>query len=81
MKISAPTQPPERRDRLLREQVHDTYKRRGQLKEPARCPGCGAVYRKGRQIGKAIHDAWKGELNIHFDEGGYFTRISWRREE
>ena len=32
MKTSTPTRPPERRDRLLREQVHDTYKQRGQFK-------------------------------------------------
>jgi hypothetical protein len=163
MKTSTPTQPPERRDRLLREQVHDTYKQRGQFKEPTRCPGCGAVYRKGRwswtaevddnasetlcsaadkypagevllkgefvtrhkdeilnlmrrveaaenkehpmnriieirelgdevlltttdihlprRIGKAIQAAWKGSLDIHFDEGGYFTRIAWQRDE
>ena len=167
MKTSMPTQPPGRRDRLLREQVHDTYKQRGQLKEPTRCPGCGAVYHKGRwswtaevdgnadetlcsacqrtadnypagevvleggfamqhkeeilnlvrnieatenkdhpmnrvieiresdeqllltttdthlprRIGKAVQAAWKGSLDIHFDEGGYFTRIAWRRDE
>lgn len=167
MKTSTPTQPPERRDRLLREQVHDTYKQRGQLKEPTRCPGCGAVYRKGRwswtaevdddahetlcsachriedkypagevvleggfamrhkdeilnlvrkteatenkdhpmnriieirelgeqllltttdthlprRIGKAVQAAWKGSLDIHFDAGGHFTRIAWRRDE
>lgn len=166
MKTSTPTQPPERRDRLLRERVHDTYKQRGQLKEPTRCPECGAVYRKGRwswtaeagddatetlcsachrsadnypagelvleggftlehkdeilnlvrrieasennlhpmnrimaihdsadrllvtttdvhlprRIGKAIQSACKGELDIHFDESGHFTRINWRRE-
>ena len=166
MNTNVPTQPPERHDRLLREQVHDTYKQRGHLKEPTRCPGCGAVYRKGRwswtaeadegaeetvctachrsadnypagevtlegdfalrhkdeilklvrnvetaankehpmnriieirdadsqilitttdvhlprRIGKAIQAAWKGSLDIHFDEGGYFTRISWRRD-
>jgi len=167
MKTSTPTQPPERRDRLLREKVHDTYKQRGQFKSPTRCPGCGAVYNKGRwswtaelgdsahetlcsachrsadkypagevklegdfvvqhkdeilnlvrkseatensehpmnriieirergdqllltttdihlprRIGKAVQAAWKGSLDIHFDEGGYFTRIAWRRDE
>ena len=167
MKTSTPTQPPERRDRLLREQVHDTYKQRGQLKEPTRCPGCGAVYHKGRwswtaevddkahetlcsachrtadkypagevvleggfamqhkdeilnlvrkteatenkdhpmnriidiresgaqmvltttdthlprRIGNAVKAAWKGSLDIHFDPGGHFTRIAWRRDE
>ena len=61
MKTSTPTRPPERRDRLLREQVHDTYKQRGQLKEPTRCPGCGAVYRKGRWSWTAEADDNAGE--------------------
>jgi hypothetical protein len=34
-----------------------------------------------RRIGKAIQAAWKGSLDIHFDEGGYFTRIAWQRDE
>ena len=34
-----------------------------------------------RRIGKAVQAAWKGSLDIHFDEGGYFTRIAWRRDE
>ena len=166
MGTSTPTQPPERQDRLLREAVHDTYKLRGQLKSPARCPGCGAVYFKGRwswtaevpdgangvtcsachriadrypagevtlagrfvilhkeeilnlvrnieqaengehpmnrimeisesddriditttdvhlprRIGKAVQSAWKGDLDIHYDEAGYYTRIAWRRD-
>lgn len=32
-----------------------------------------------RRIGKALADAWKGKLDIHFDKGGYFTRIGWHR--
>ena len=48
MNTSTPTQPPRRPDRLLREQIHDTYRPRGRLKEPTRCPECGAVYHKGR---------------------------------
>lgn len=39
---------PPRRDRLLRERVHDTYRSRVKLPEPTVCPQCGAVYRKGR---------------------------------
>ncbi len=39
---------PARRDRLLREHVHDTYKMRGKLPEPTVCPDCGVVYLKGR---------------------------------
>ena len=48
MNTSTPTQPPVRQDRLIREEVHDTYKLRGKLSEPTRCPQCGAVYHKGR---------------------------------
>lgn len=39
---------PVRRDRLIREREHDTYKSRGKLPEPTVCPGCGAVYHRGR---------------------------------
>ena len=165
MSRSTPTQPPKRKDRMLKEQIHDTYTLRGQLKGLARCSACGAVYRKGRwswtaaadagtkellcsachriadkypagelslsgafvmrhkeeicnlvrnieavenrehpmnriidievrddlifitttdvhlprRIGKALADAWEGKLDIHFDKGGYFTRIAWHR--
>lgn len=37
-----------RRDRLLRERVHDPYKTRLKLPEPTVCPDCGAVYHAGR---------------------------------
>jgi hypothetical protein len=37
-----------RRDRLLREHIHDTYKMRSKLPEPTACGECGAVFRKGR---------------------------------
>lgn len=156
----------DRKDRLIEESVHDTYKLRGKLSEPTRCPQCGAVYQKGRwhwavetrsdvqeqicsachrindnypageitltggfqsehkdeiialarnlestekeehplnriiaitesdegivitttdvhlprRIGKAIQQAYEGELSIHFDKSGYFTRIDWMRE-
>lgn len=166
MSKSTPTHPPRRRDRLLRERVHDTYKQHGQLKEPTRCPRCGAVYHKGRwswtapaeevadeqlcsachriaddypagelilrgkfvmqhkneilnlvknieslenrehpmnrvmgrrdlddgivvtttdlhlprRIGTALEGAWEGTLDIHFDKGGQFTRVSWHRD-
>lgn len=163
---STPTQPPKRRDRLITERTHDTYKQRGQLKEPTRCPECAAVYHKGRwswtaladagaeerlcsacqriadkcpagelsltgefvmqhkdeirnlvrniealenrehpmnrvietrelddgilvtttdvhlprRVGTALAGAWEGTLDIHFDEGGYFTRVKWQRD-
>jgi NMD protein affecting ribosome stability and mRNA decay len=46
---STPNAPrPPRRDRLLREHEHDTYKLRGKLPDPTACPECGAMFRKGR---------------------------------
>lgn len=37
-----------RRDHLLQEAVHDSYKTKGKLSEPTVCPDCGAVYHDGR---------------------------------
>ena len=37
-----------RREQLLQELVHDTYKTRKKLPEPARCEDCGAVWHRGR---------------------------------
>ncbi|MEE8313643.1 MAG: BCAM0308 family protein [Myxococcota bacterium] len=37
-----------RRDRLIQDARHDTYRSRRKPPEPARCPGCGAVFRDGR---------------------------------
>ncbi|MDP1997050.1 MAG: BCAM0308 family protein [Gallionella sp.] len=39
---------PIRRDRLLQEAEHDTYRTKGKLPEPTVCPGCGAVFHAGR---------------------------------
>jgi hypothetical protein len=36
------------RKQLLQELEHDSYKSRRKLRGPAACPGCGAVYRRGR---------------------------------
>lgn len=45
---------PVRLDRLLQEQVHDTYKTRGKLQEPTVCQHCNAVFQGGRwQWGEA----------------------------
>jgi hypothetical protein len=55
MKTPTPSGTVHRRDRLIEEQVHDTYKLRGKLKEPTRCPQCGAVYHKGRWSWAASH--------------------------
>lgn len=35
---------PIRHDRLVQEQVHDTYKSKHKPVEPMRCPQCGAVF-------------------------------------
>jgi NMD protein affecting ribosome stability and mRNA decay len=38
----------ERRDRLIKERVHDPYKTRHKLSEPTICPQCCAVWQGGR---------------------------------
>jgi len=38
----------QRRDRLIHEHIHDTYKSRGKLPEPTVCPQCRAIYHQGR---------------------------------
>ena len=38
------------RDQLLQELVHDSYKAGRKLREPTRCPDCGAVFQSGRWI-------------------------------
>lgn len=49
--MNHPSHPPGfqliRRDRLLQEAVHDSYKTRGKLHEPTLCPDCGAVFQAG----------------------------------
>ena len=37
-----------RQDRLIRERVHDPYKARLKMPDPAVCPECNAVYENGR---------------------------------
>ncbi len=37
-----------RREQLLDDPRHDSYKARGKLRDPTRCPECGAVFPKGR---------------------------------
>lgn len=39
-----------RKDRIIQEHVHDTYKMRGKLSEPTACSQCGAVFQGGRWI-------------------------------
>ena len=33
-----------------------------------------------RRIGHAIVDAYKGELDTHYDEAGHFVRMTWKRD-
>lgn len=37
-----------RHEQLLQEHIHDSYKARGKLPDPTRCPDCGALFRRGR---------------------------------
>jgi NMD protein affecting ribosome stability and mRNA decay len=37
-----------RREQLLQEFVHDSYKLKHKLHEPTRCPDCNAMFHKGR---------------------------------
>lgn len=37
-----------RREQPLDDPRHDSYKARGKLPDPTRCPECGAVFQKGR---------------------------------
>ncbi len=48
MKQKDVTHRPTRRDRLIRERVHDPYKSRLKPAENAHCPQCGAVFQGGR---------------------------------
>ncbi len=33
-----------------------------------------------RRIGQALHSAYEGEFDFHYDEEGYFIRVNWTRE-
>ncbi|NIW24769.1 MAG: ATPase [Gammaproteobacteria bacterium] len=33
-----------------------------------------------RRIAEALDNAWNGELDMHYDEEGYFVRLNWRRD-
>ena len=37
-----------RHNRLVQEEIHDTYRARAKLPEPTQCPDCGAVFKNGR---------------------------------
>jgi len=48
MKVTGTNSENPRRDRLLREHIHDPYKTPSKLPEPTVCPDCGAVFHEGR---------------------------------
>jgi NMD protein affecting ribosome stability and mRNA decay len=52
---------PPRREQLLDNPRHDSYKSKVKLPDPTRCPECGAVYHKGRWTwggspGEKVHE-------------------------
>ena len=68
-----------RREQLLQELVHDSYKLDRKLVEPTRCPECGAVFHKGRWTwGEAPANAFEhrcpacSRVHDHFP-AGYVT--------
>ena len=44
----APGFHPIRHDRLLQEEIHDTYRAKSKLPEPTVCPQCNAIFHAGR---------------------------------
>jgi hypothetical protein len=34
-----------------------------------------------RRLGHALEDAWHGTLETHYDEQGYFARVTWERND
>ena len=65
-----------RRDRLVKEKRHDTYRSREKLPEPTVCTDCGAVFNKGRWQWLPHPDAAHGEvcpacrrINDHYPAG------------
>ena len=48
MKGTRKRSPTHHREQLLDNPRHDSYKAKGKLPDPTRCPECGAVFQKGR---------------------------------
>jgi hypothetical protein len=34
-----------------------------------------------RRLGHALEDTWQGQLGTHYDEQGYFARVTWERND
>lgn len=34
-----------------------------------------------RRIGESLQSAWDGELDMHYDDEGYFIRLRWHRDD
>lgn len=47
-----------RRDRMVQEYRHDTYRLRGKLKEPTVCSGCGALFHSAKRSNMPITVTW-----------------------
>ncbi len=47
-RMGSGTNTPRRRDRLIRERVHDPYQLREKPSDPTVCRECGAIFRRGR---------------------------------
>jgi NMD protein affecting ribosome stability and mRNA decay len=79
IRINRKSSRPTRRDRLIREYEHDTYKTRGKLPEPTACRECGAVFHKGRwqwvKKPKCAHETLCPACHRIHDHypGGYLT--------
>jgi hypothetical protein len=33
-----------------------------------------------KRIGEAVHKAYKGKLELHYQEGAHFLRVKWHRD-
>ena len=50
-------------------------------REPARIEIDTTDVHLPRRLGHALETAWGGTLDTHYDEEGYFARVTWRRDE
>ncbi len=54
MKIERGGNRPARHEQILDDPRHDSYKAKGKLADPTRCPNCGATYTNGRWTWSAL---------------------------